>query len=92
MHRSRDPDDERSLRSIYAALFFGVPENGMDVTTLRELVRGTSHEFDLALLDQDMGFQFRSNEQEDFRSAFHYAGSEVLYFCERRLSQASIKV
>ena len=92
MHRSRDPDDERSLQLICGALFFGVPGQGMEIKTLKSMVQGTPHEYTLNLLDENLGFQLRSNEQEDFSDAFKYDDSEIVQFFERKKSKTVIKV
>ncbi len=92
MYRSSDTDDKINLRSIYAALFFGVPGNGMDVTSLRSMVHGTPHEFELALLDQNVGFQLRINEQEEFHNVLRFTSTEVCNFWERKKTKSRIVV
>ncbi|KAF2236478.1 hypothetical protein EV356DRAFT_73100 [Viridothelium virens] len=39
-----DPHDQRMLKTVFGALFFGVPNHGMDITSLRTMVRGQPNE------------------------------------------------
>ena len=92
MHKSCDSDDKRNLQLICGALFFGVPGQGMEVASLKDMVQDTPHKYTLSLLDGDLGFQLRNNEEEDFNHAFKYEDFEIVHFFERKKSKLMVKV
>lgn len=92
MHVRPEPDDETILQCIYGALFFGVPGQGMEIKALATMVEGTPHEKTKRLLDQNLGFQLRNEEQEDFSRAFSNKDGKIAYFFEQRESKTVIMV
>ena len=86
MKNSDDSDDRLNFRSTYGALFFGVPNRGMDVRALATMIGDLPARYTLNLLDQQFGFRLRNRLQEDFCNAFDYKSSKIVQFFELKMS------
>jgi hypothetical protein len=82
MNRSDHPEDKLNLKSTYGALFFGVPNQGMNVEAMVSMVENLPARYTLTLLDRCRGFQLRDRHHEDFCEAFAYEDSKIVYFFE----------
>jgi len=86
-------EDYRSLnRAIFGILFFGVPHDGMDVTTLIPMVGDGPNRF---LIDsiRHTNSQILNIQQQEFHSALgHNSGSEIFCFFETLKSPTAIQV
>lgn len=92
MESSTDPDDQLNLQSIYGALFFGVPSQGMNVEAMASMIEGLPARYTLNLLDQRLGFRLRNRQHEDFCKAFAYKNSKIVQFFELKKSPTVIQV
>ncbi|MCJ1313277.1 hypothetical protein MMC25_006954, partial [Agyrium rufum] len=91
MGSSKDPYDELNLRSIYGALFFGVPSQGMSVKAMASMIGGLPAQYTLNLLDQQRGHRLRIRQHEDFREAFSFSDSKIVSFSELKTSSTVIQ-
>ena len=82
MNSSTDQDHRLNLQSIYGALFFGVPSQGMNVEAMASMVEGLPARYTLNLLDQQLGFRLRNRQHEDFCKAFSFRDSKIIQFFE----------
>lgn len=85
--------DARSLellRSIYGVLFFGVPNQGLDIESLIPMVEGQPNETFLRTLSRDT--QLLRNQCRDFCKTFDFQDSEVFCFYETVESRSAVKV
>ena len=92
MNSSTYLDDRLNLQSIYGALFFGVPSQGMDVEAMASMVEGLPARYILNLLDQQLGFRLRNRQHEDFCKAFNYKDSKIIQFFELTKTLTVIQV
>src|SRR5436305_12657290 len=90
MKNSSDADDKVTFDSIYGALFFGVPSQGMDTTALAAMVGDSPQRYDLSLLDQEVGHRLRSRQHDEFCEAFDFKDSKVIQFFETKIT-ATVK-
>ena len=81
-----------NMNSVYGALFFGVPSQGMDTEALAAMVEGKPQQHDLALLDQEVGIRLRSRQHEDFCRALDFTDSKIIQFYETRKTSTIIQV
>jgi len=84
MKESSNSDDELNLNSIYGALFFGVPSQGMDTEALAAMVGDRPQRYDLSLLNQEVGHRLRSRQHEEFCKAFGFEDAKIIQFFETR--------
>jgi hypothetical protein len=84
MKNSSDTDDKANFDSIYGALFFGVPSQGMDTAALAAMVGDRPQRYDLSLLDQEVGHRLRSRQHDEFCEAFDFKDSKVIQFFETK--------
>jgi len=84
MKNSSDADDKVNFDSIYGALFFGVPSQGMDTAALAAMVGDRPQRYDLSLLDQEVGHRLRSKQHDEFCEAFDFKDSKVIQFFETK--------
>ncbi|MCJ1334037.1 hypothetical protein MMC10_010744 [Thelotrema lepadinum] len=78
------------LNSIHGALFFGVPSQGMDITTLIPMVRGQPNEALVHSLGKES--QLLRNQRRNFPLAFDNPDSEIVYFYETVMSPTAVQV
>lgn len=84
MRNSSDADDKANFDSIYGALFFGVPSQGMNTAALAAMVGDKAQRYDLSLLDQEVGHRLRSRQHDEFCEAFDFKDSKVIQFFETK--------
>jgi hypothetical protein len=92
MKESSDKDDNYNLISVYGALFFGVPSQGMDTEALAAMVEDKPQRYDLFLLNQEVGHRLRSRQHEDFCRAFDFEDSKIIQFFETRKTSTVVEV
>jgi hypothetical protein len=92
MKESSDPNDKYNLISVYGALFFGVPNGGMDTKALAAMVRDKPQRYDLSLLDQEVGYRRRKRQHEEFCRALDFEDSKIIQFFEKRKTSTVIEV
>src|ERR1700733_2927357 len=92
MKESSDIDDKRNLNSVYGALFFGVPSQGMATDELAAMVGDRPQRYDLSMLNQEVGFRLRQRQHDDFCKAFDFRDSKIIQFFETRMTSTVIEV
>jgi hypothetical protein len=92
MKESSDNNDRLTLNSVYGALFFGVPSQGMDTEALAAMVGDRPQRYDLALLDQEVGHRLRRRQHEEFCKAFDFEDAKVIQFFETRKTSTVVEV
>jgi hypothetical protein len=92
MKESSDSDDNYNLISVYGALFFGVPSQGMDTEALAAMVGDKPQRYNLSLLDQEVGHRLRSRQHEDFCRALDFEDSKIIQFFETRKTSTVVEV
>ncbi|VUC32123.1 unnamed protein product [Clonostachys rosea] len=81
-------EDLRMVRSIYGALFFGVPSQGMDTRALAAMVQGLpASQFVVSSLDREVGNRLRQRQHLRFCKAFHFEDSKIIQFFETRTTK-----
>ncbi len=86
---SGDDAERRIFQSTYGILFFGVPNQGMDISSLRSIVGSQPNLPFLEMLSEDSG-----NLQglvENFRKVFHFRDSEIVSLYETQASRIARK-
>ena len=84
---ARDQTNSLATRGI---LLFGVPSQGMDISSLRTMVRGQANEF--FLLSLRPGSDVLRNQLRDFRTKFPYKSCKIVSFYETELSPTAKQV
>ncbi|KAB5522022.1 hypothetical protein GE09DRAFT_1293739 [Coniochaeta sp. 2T2.1] len=85
-----DQEDRANLEATLGALFFGVPNRGMDNTALLSIIETQPNS---ALVDElSIGSAFLQNQAELFPTAFGRRDSIILSFHETRLSGTAMMV
>ena len=90
MKDSKDEDDRQNFKATYGAMFFGVPNRGMDIESLRPMVSRQPNESFLINLGRDS--ELLSMKSEIFRKSFNFEASVVLSFYETEYSPTAIPV
>ena len=90
MKRSENPVDQVNLKSIYGALFFGVPHYGMNIDSLVKMVEGQDNLPFLLNLGRESGPLLRLHE--DFCSSFDFKDSVIIAYYETERSPTARKV
>ncbi|KAK5993735.1 hypothetical protein PT974_07172 [Cladobotryum mycophilum] len=82
LSRSKLSDDQRLLKSIYGIVFFGVPHNGMNITSLVAMAGNGPNRFLVESIGSSAS-QILSIQQREFQIAFpERDDSEVFCFFE----------
>jgi protein SERAC1 len=84
---THDPD---ILDSIYGALFFGVPNQGMNVESLIPMVENQVNQGLLHSMSNESELLRKQNR--DFAKAFDFLESKIVCFYETLTSPTAIKV
>ena len=82
--------DNAVLNSICGILFFGVPNQGMNVDHLCTVVQGKPNEEMIRSLSPKSGILKRLHD--DFCNAFPFQDSEVYSFFETNVSKTAVRV
>jgi len=80
----RDPDGQAMLASIYGALFFGVPNQGIDNGSLVAMVKDQPNQALVYSLGKES--QILREQCRSFSEAFHSRHSKVVCFYETMMS------
>ena len=81
---SGDAADSRNFKATFGILFFGVPNQGMDISSLLAMVRGQPNLHFLSTLSKDGGFL--QGLIEKFRIVYHFQDSRIYSFYETDMS------
>ncbi len=73
-----------NFKATFAILFFGVPNQGMDIRSLHAMVRGQPNEPFTSYFDRDAGFLHQLINK--FRETFHFRDSHIISFFETKAS------
>jgi protein SERAC1 len=85
-----DKNSQVLLDSIYGALFFGVPNEGMEISSLIPMVKGQPNQALLHSLGKES--QILRNQCREFPKAFGYPDSEIVCFYETEMSPTAVWV
>ena len=86
---SGDIIDRRTFQSIYGILFFGVPNQGMDISSLLAMVGSQPNLPFLTMLSKDSGSL--QGLVERFRTVFDFQDSEIISLYETYASRTATK-
>ena len=86
----RDKNHQALLDSIYGALFFGVPNQGMEIASLVPMVKDQPNQALLHSLGKES--QILRNQCREFPKAFDYQDSEIICFYETEMSPTAARV
>ena len=89
MHEG-DDQDKTNLKATYGALFFGVPNQGMDISSLVPMVGDQPNRYFLESLGKESGFL--QDQRTKFPKAFDFKDSEIISFFETQESPTAEKV
>lgn len=92
MSDSSRQDDRLNFLSSYGALFFGVPNQGMNVEALASMVPELPARYTLNILGQQLGYGLREKLHTEFCRKFHYRDSKIVQFYELEKSPTVIQV
>ena len=90
MKNSSDVDDKANFDSIYGALFFGVPNQGMDISSLIPMVKDQPNRHFLESLGRES--ELLRKQSRAFPKAFPFKDSEICCFYETLGSPTAIEV
>lgn len=90
MHHAGDDDDNKILDRILAFLFFGVPQQGMDIETLVPLVGDQPNRLLLESLGKNS--TVLRKQSKEFARAFRSRSSDLFTFFETMRSPTAVKV
>src|SRR6187402_866210 len=92
MKESSDNNDNRNLTSVYGALFFGVPSQGMETKALAAMVGDKPQRYDLSLLNNQVGHRLRNRQHDEFCKALDFEDSKIIQFFELKETSTVIEV
>lgn len=84
-----DDSDRANLTSTYGALFFGTPNQGMNIDSLVAMVGDQPNRYLLETLGK--GSEVLQNLGNSFNEAFTFKDSEVISFYETKESEGALK-
>ena len=85
-----DQSDKNQMQSIMGLLFFGVPNRGMDIASLRAMVGDQPNRYILESIGQDSDLLVEQDVR--FGHDFHYRDSPIFSFYETKTSPTALKV
>ncbi|KAF1953686.1 hypothetical protein CC80DRAFT_537276 [Byssothecium circinans] len=85
-----DESDRANLTSTYGALFFGTPNQGMNIDSLIAMVGDQPNRYFLETLGN--GSEVLQNLVNNFNEVFTFRDSEVISFYETEKSKGALKV
>jgi hypothetical protein len=88
--REGDDLDKANLKATYGALFFGVPSQGMDISSLLPMVGDQPNRYFLESLNRDS--EILQEQRTKFPEAFNFRDSEVISFFETQASPTAERV
>ena len=85
-----DETDKRQMQSIMGLIFFGVPNRGMDIESLRAIIGDQPNRYILESIGQCS--DLLQDQDLRFGSDFHYKDSPIFSFYETKTSPTALKV
>ena|ERR1700730_17248635 len=85
-----DDLDKANLRATYGALFFGVPSQGMDISSLVPMVGDQPNRHFLESLGKES--EILQEQRVRFPKAFDFRDSEIISFFETLESPTAVQV
>lgn len=85
-----DEKDKANSRAVRGILFFGVPSQGMDISSLLGIVKGKVNEHFLQGLRHDS--DTLRNQHREFCKIFPYESCKIMSFYETEYSPTAKKV
>ena len=79
--------DQDNLSSTYGMLLFGVPNQGMDIQSLRPMVQNQPNQYMLHSLSQES--DLLHEQHDNFSHAFHFTDSKIICFYETKMSETA---
>ncbi|PTB60145.1 hypothetical protein M431DRAFT_476679 [Trichoderma harzianum CBS 226.95] len=90
LYKSKDEEDLKLLRAVYGIAFFGVPHDGMDISSLIAMVENGPNRFLLESIGL-FSSQILSVQHREFLEALGTRESKIICFYETRMSPTAIK-
>ncbi|KAL6690585.1 hypothetical protein J3F84DRAFT_398280 [Trichoderma pleuroticola] len=90
LHKSKDEEDQKLLRAVYGIAFFGVPHDGMDISSLIPMVENGPNRFLLESIGL-FSSQILSTQHREFLETMGARESKIICFYETRMSPTAIK-
>jgi hypothetical protein len=90
MTKEHNQDNEAIIKATYGLLFFGCPNKGMNIESLRAMCYGQANEPSLLSLGPDS--ERLRQLCRDFPAAFSDCSSKVISFYETKLSPTAVQV
>jgi hypothetical protein len=59
-------------------LFFGIPNQGINIEALAAMVGDRPQRYDLALFNQEVGHRLQTRQHEEFCKAFDFEDAEII--------------
>jgi hypothetical protein len=86
LSKSKKEADKRFLRTVYGIIFFGVPHDGMDITSLIPMAGDGPNRFLLESISNKSPQVLRTQQREFHEVLGHEDEAEVICFYETCLS------
>ncbi|KAF3065402.1 Ankyrin repeat domain-containing protein 50 [Trichoderma lentiforme] len=90
LYKSKDEEDQKLLRAVYGIAFFGVPHDGMDISSLIPMVENGPNRFLLESIGL-FSSQTLSTQHREFLETLGTRESKIICFYETRMSPTAIK-
>jgi hypothetical protein len=92
LSKSKNEDDLKLIKAVYGIVFFGVPHDGMDISSLIPMVGDGPNRFLIESISH-INSQILSIQQREFHTALGEEGdSEIVCFYETEESPTARKV
>jgi hypothetical protein len=85
-----DDSDKANLKAIYGILFFGVPNQGMNIESLVPMVGDQPNRFLLESLEKTS--TILRDQLRSFPKVFHFKDSQIISFYETKQSPTAKQV
>jgi hypothetical protein len=88
--KNGNDEDRDNLKATYGALFFGVPNQGMDISSLIPMVGDQPNRYLLESLGPES--DVLQQQRATFPEVFDFRDSEIISFFETKLSPTALQV
>jgi protein SERAC1 len=88
--KNGNDEDQDNLKATYGALFFGVPNQGMDISSLIPMVGDQPNRYLLESLGPES--DVLQEQRATFPEVFDFRDSEIISFFETKLSPTALQV
>jgi protein SERAC1 len=88
--KNGNDEDQDNLKATYGALFFGVPNQGMDISSLVPVVGDQPNRYFLESLGPES--DLLQEQRATFPKVFDFRDSEIISFFETKLSPTALEV